>query len=520
MAVVESVSAELPQGSAPVSLHSPSPIRHATTQLGGPAITITQEDLERSICRDSFYCFLKRFWSVVVPEDPVWNWHMEVLCDELQRLAERVFLGLPKEYDLVVNVPPGSTKSTICSIMYPAWVWTRMPTARLICGSYSYALALELSRRSRDVVQCERYQRLFGTDLGLREDQNTKGYFVNQQAGYRFSTSTGGSVTGFHGHFLVVDDPLNPEEAVSDLELKRANDWIGRTLSTRKVDKALTPTILIMQRLHENDPSALMMKEWAGVQMRHINLPAEIDATNQADVQPQGLRHLYTPDPDQAGSCLLDAVRMPRAVLQEFQTKLLDYGYAGQFLQRPVPLEGGMFKTERLAVDQPPSSWVQRVRFWDKAGTMGGGAYTVGLLMGEDREHRFWILDVIRVQLDSGEREKLIKLTAQMDGLDIVVGVEQEPGSGGKESAENTVRNLRGWVVEVAAPTGAKEVRAKPFSTQVNMGNVRLVGAPWNRAYVNELAMFPRSKFKDQVDASSGAFTVLTYPSGRAGVIK
>jgi len=480
--------------------------------------TITKDDLERSICTDSFFHFLQRFWSIIVPEEPVWNWHIHYLCNEMQKLAERVFKNLPKDYDLVINVPPGSTKSTICSIMFPAWVWTRMSTARIICGSYSYQLSMELSRRSRDVVESDKYQRLFG-DVELRRDQNTKGHWANKDGGGRYSTSTGGTVTGFHGHFLIIDDPLNPEEAVSEVELKKANAWIGRTLSTRKVDKALTPTILIMQRLHEEDPSGDMIRMSKEVdvitgdpklKIRHICLPAEIGEGNTKDVHPRYLRRYYTDG-------LLDPVRMSRKVLEEAQTKLLEYGYAGQFLQRPVPLAGGMFKIERIRIDVPPSSWYQRVRFWDKAGTEAGGAYTVGLLMGLDMEDRLWILDILRGQWDSGSREKLIKQTAQMDTVDVVVGLEQEPGSGGKESAENSVRSLLGFVVDIDIPRGDKVRRAGPFSTQVNSNNVYLAQADWNKAYINELALFPNGRFKDQVDASSGACSLLTAPRGRIG---
>jgi len=276
-----------------------------------------------------------------------------------------------------------------------------------------------------------------------------------------------------------------------------------------------------MQRLHEDDCTADMLKQ-KRVKVRHINLPAEIDEKSEKTVRPRSLRRKYKDDPDKKGVKLLDPKRLSRPVLEEAMDNLLEYGYSGQFMQSPVPLEGGMFKVERIRIDTPPTSkrdWLQRVRFWDKAGTEGGGAYTVGVLMGEDREHRFWILDVVRVQMDTGEREKLVKQVAQMDTVKIKVGVEQEPGSGGKESAQNTVKNLRGFDVEVLRPSGDKVTRAMPFSAQVNIHNVYMVPAEWNTAYINELKLFPNSKYKDQVDASSGAFTLLTFSEkGRIGV--
>lgn len=475
----------------------------------------SMERLAASICRESFFEFVKEFWDIVIPEEPIWNWHIKFICDEMQAVAERVFRGEEKEYDLVINVPPGSTKSTICSIMFPAWTWTRMPIARSICGSYSHLLSLNLSRASRDVVQSDRYRAYFH-DLELREDQNTKGHFVNNKGGYRYSTSVGGTVMGFHGHFIIIDDPLDPQEALSEADLETANNWMTKTLPTRKVDKKVSVTVLIMQRLHTEDPTGIMLKqakERKGVNVRHLCLPSDISEKNAKDVRPRTMRRYYTEDG------LLDPVRMPWSSLNEARSKLLDYGYAGQFHQRPTPLEGGMFKVDRIITKVPCKPWIAKCRFWDKAGTEGGGAYTVGLLMGLDADNLVWILDVIRVQWDTGEREELIKLTADQDGPDVMIGVEQEPGSGGKESAQRTASNLIGYVVEIVHPTGDKKVRAMPFSSQVNSGRVFMAPGPWNDDYKEELKLFDKGPFKDQVDASSGAFTVLTAPGPKVGAI-
>ncbi len=472
-----------------------------------------------SIVRESFYEFVREFWSVVIPERAIWNWHIEYLCDELQYVAERVFQWLPKEYDLIINISPGSTKSTICSIMFPAWVWTRMPSARVIGGSYSHALQMDLSRKGRDVVKSDKYLRAF-PHLRLREDQDTKSYFMNTQGGSRYAVSVGGSVAGMHGHFLMVDDPLDPEKAVSEAELKTANRWMAETLPTRKVDKAIVPTILIMQRLHQDDCTANMIEQIETAQrmdggplkLKHICLPAEL--TDK--VKPRHLANLYKDG-------LMDPVRLSWEVLHENQAKG-EYGYAGQFLQWPIPRGGGTFKTHRIKiVGVPPIKIKQRVRFWDKAATAGGkGAYTVGTLMSRSREDGYYVEDVIRVRLDSSEREALIKRTAIIDGYGVLIGVEQEPGSGGKESAETTVKSLAGWRVRIDKPSGSassKELRADPYSVQVNNGNVSMVKADWNVEYLNELGFFPYSKYKDQVDSSSGAFNQLTQRVRRAGAL-
>src|SRR5438445_755620 len=110
--------------------------------------SFTETELVASICKSSLYEFVQEFWGISSSETPVWNWHIEYLCDELQKMCERIFLGLPREYDLVANVAPGTSKSTVLSIMLPAWAWTRMPSFKFIGASYAYSLAMELSRKT------------------------------------------------------------------------------------------------------------------------------------------------------------------------------------------------------------------------------------------------------------------------------------------------------------------------------------------------------------------------------------
>jgi predicted phage terminase large subunit-like protein len=471
-------------------------------------------DVTGSICRDSFFEFVKEFWSVISQEEPVWNWHIKYLCDLFQSAAERVFKGLPKEKDIIVNISPGTTKSTIASVMFPAWVWSRMPQAKTICASHTHELVLDLSRKCRDIVTCEKYQKCFKT-ITLRDDQNTKGYFANTEGGMRFCCTIGGKTPmGMHAHFLIVDDPIDPQKVVSEAEIKVANNFMNEVLPTRKINKAVTPTFLIMQRLHQNDPSGnRLAKPNAKQAVLHVCLPAQL-ADN---VNPPELKANYV-------GGLMDPTRLSAKVLTDAEAELGQFAFSGQFRQDPVPLGGGMFKTTRLRFEPLPSDLKFRkvVRYWDKAGTAGGGAYTVGAKMGEDIRGRFWVLHVVRGQWSSEEREDVIHNTAKMDGRGVVVAVEQEPGSGGKESAENTARRLAGFRVKidpVGQSDGNKALRADPFSVQVNCGNVILVIADWNTAYVDEMKFFPASTYKDQMDASSGAFNQLTGKRLKVGAL-
>ncbi len=488
-------------------------------------IDCTEDELTASICQDSFFEFLKEFWNVVSEDTPHWNWHIPLMCDEAQVLAERVMKGLPKLHDEVVNIPPGTTKSIVWSVMYCPWVWTRMPKARFICLSYSHPLALNLSRLSRQIVKSEKYQRLF-PHVELSDDQDTKGFFTNKRGGYRYSSSVGGTVTGYHGHFIVVDDPLDPNQAASELDLQAVNRWMKDTLPTRKTDKAVTPTALIMQRLGEDDPSAQMLeknKKREG-RVRHVCLPSELTE----DVQPPSLAANYVDG-------LLDPVRLSRDVLNDYMEDG-EFMYSAQFLQRPKPPGGSMFKVNRIkeATVPPWKEFIRLVRFWDKAGTAwlkgkkNHSAFTVGTLMGmklDDVGHKtFWVLDVIRGRWDSGDRERTIRETAEMDGFGVIIGIEEEPGSGGKQSAEESVANLAGFrvrTVKVSKAEGDKEQRADAFSVQVNHGRVYVpTDADWLEPWLSELEYFPNSKYKDQVDSASCAFTMLRGKVKRVGGMK
>jgi len=468
--------------------------------------------IEAELCKRSFFHFVKTFWEEVSNDEFKPNWHIELLCQELTEIAKRVAENKPKKHDLIVNIPPGTTKTITCSIMFPVWCWIKWFWMRFITASYSGALSLESAEYSRDLVKSEKFKQIF-PNLSIKQDKDTKSNFrIQKQLNYghtpklggnRYSTSVGGTLTGFHGHILIVDDPLDPNRAFSEVELNNANRWMEQTLSTRKVDKAVSPTILIMQRLHQNDPSGHMLAK-KKANTRHVSLPGEI-RNYKKEVQPKELIKNYKND-------LLDPNRMSWEVLKDMEADLGQYGYAGQVGQRPTPPGGGMFKVDHFqTIEKLPSpvNFVNTVRYWDKAGTQDGGAYTVGCKMAKLVNGKYVIIDIKRGQWASEERERIIRETTEADGKSVIVYLEQEGGSGGKESVDASIRNLSGYSAYADHPTGDKVFRADPYSVQVNNGNVLLLRADWNHAYVEEHRHFPFSTYKDQVDASSGAFNHL-----------
>jgi len=176
-----------------------------------------------------------------------------------------------------------------------------------------------------------------------------------------------------------------------------------------------------------------------------------------------------------------------------------------------IQAAGQMFSGENFIIIKAlnKDDIVSSIRYWDKAGTEGGGAFTAGVLMHHLSDKTFVISDVVAGQWSASRREKIIKQVAQMDGSNTDIWIEQEPGSGGKESAENTVRNLAGFNIHVDKVSEAKEKRAEPYSIQVEAGNVKVLKGDWNSSFLQEHTYFPAGKYKDQVDAAGGAFNKL-----------
>lgn len=476
-------------------------------------------------CKRSFFNFVIEFWDVIVNDQPIFNWHIPYICAEMTKMVIRVSKMQERLYDLVINVPPGSTKSLLTTVFFPAWCWTNWPHLRFIKTSYSSVLSLEHAEMCRDVVRSEKYQRLYSY-IRIKRDKDKKSNFKIQfkdpdtkiwrLGGNLFSTSVEGTLTGFHGHFLLTDDPIDPFKAYSKSQLQNVNRWLDQVLPTRKVEKSVVPHVLIMQRVDIDDPSnSLLELRSKGYKVKHICLPAT--ARKKVDkecVKPKKLLKYYK---KQKG--YLDPLRLNKRALGDLEISLGQYGYLSQVQQNPTLAEKGMFQVNKVNIVDLDAfninpKLIRTVRYWDKAGTQDGGKYTAGVKMASLTQGRYIILDVVRGRWRASKRENEIENISVDDGNKITQIVEQEPGSGGKESAENTIRRLKKLNLKCIKdrPTGDKIYRADPWSVVWNRGNVYLVKADWNTEYTDEHKRFPGGTrtLKDQVDASSGAYGILT----------
>jgi predicted phage terminase large subunit-like protein len=460
---------------------------------------------KRELYRRDFRAYIPAAWPSVVPDPFQGNWHIDAMAEHFQAVAEGHINRL------VINVPPGSSKSTVANVLFPSWLWGPFgdPKHKFIGAAHEQGLAIRDNRLMRELILSPWYQDLW--PIALQGDQNEKLYFENQHRGFRQACAVA-SMTGRRGHTVVWDDPLSPEKAHYETTRETAIRVLRETLPLRLNDPKTSAIIIIMQRLHQNDPTGFVIEQEFGYE--HLMIPMEFEPE----------RKCYTSigweDPRAEPGELMFPDRFPREVVERDKKVLGEYGYAGQMQQRPAPRGGGMFPVDRFQIIEhaPAASQVKKtVRYWDKAGTAGGGARTAGVKMSLLKDGRYFVEDVRVGQWGALDRERRIKQTAEIDGKLVKVYIEQEPGSGGKESAEATIRNLAGWSVKADKVTGNKELRADPYASQVQGENVLLLRAPWNQEFLDEHEVFPNGTYMDQVDAASGAFAFLAPSKKKAG---
>ena len=450
---------------------------------------------DRQLAESSLHEFIVQAWPVVEPDkDYIDGKHIHGMCLHAEALTD----GRIK--NLLINLPPGHFKSLLWAVFWPAWVWTTRPATRFFFASYGQELSIRDSVKCRQLIDSQWYQDNWGDRFRISGDQNQKIKFENDKRGWRIASSVGGRGTGEHPDFIVIDDPHNAKEAMSEVERQSAIEWWSGTMSTRGFIRG-SRRVVIMQRLHEADLSGYLLGAGG---FEHICLPAEWEPDR---MKPTSIGWMDW-------RTKKDELLWPEAVTHEalnaLKEELTPLRAAGQLQQRPAPAEGGMFKRDKLQIiPAAPADFEAIVRYWDKAGTEGDGDYTAGCLMGR-KDRKYYILDVVRGQWGSGNRNAVIGQTATLDNKDfgpsVVTWVEQEPGSGGKESAEFTVQQLAGFRVKTERVTGEKETRARPLADQCEAGNVFLVSAEWNRTFIDELIVFPNGRHDDQCDAAAGAF--------------
>jgi len=297
--------------------------------------------LDKADCEDSFVDFIKLAWHVVEPgQDYVHNWHIDMIAAHLTAITDEMMIDDEKYYNrLLINVPPGAMKSLLTNVFWPAWEWgpRNMPHLRYVCASHGQELAIRDSTKMRRLIQSEWYQSLWGDRVTLTGDQNAKTKFENTATGFRQAVAAGG-ITGARGDRVIIDDPHTVESAASDQMRSTTIDWFLQAVPTRLNNPDKSAIVVIMQRLHEEDVSGVILDKGLGYD--HIMLPMEYEPLRAAPTM------LGWEDQRETLGELLFPERFPEHVVERDKRAMGPYAVSGQFQQIPTPADGGIIKRD------------------------------------------------------------------------------------------------------------------------------------------------------------------------------
>ncbi len=457
-------------------------------------------ELELEAYRRSLIHFVRDAWHVVEPAQRyVHGWHLDAVAQHLQAITDGHLTRL------LINIPPGTMKSLLTAVFWPAWEWgpRNRPSTRVLATSHNDRLATRDNLKCRRLVSSKWYQDRWGDRVQMVADQNAKTKFENTATGFREAMPFT-SLTGSRGDRVIIDDPHSVDGAKSDAERSSVIDTFTESVPTRLNNPKSSAIVVVMQRLHEHDISGIILERGLGYE--HLMLPMEFER-DRACRTSIGFRDKRAHEGE-----LLFPDRFPRDVVERDKLVMGSYVTAGQFQQRPAPREGGLFKRDWFEVVDAVPATSRRVRRWDFAATEQSGNsdpdWTVGLRMSESRGV-YYIEDVRRDRKSPAGVEAMVTNTASQDGKQVKIRIPQDPGAAGKSTAAHMVKLLPGYDIRAEIETGSKEVRATPLSAQAEAGNVKLVRGAWNEAFIDEVTVFPNGAHDDQVDAASGAFASL-----------
>jgi predicted phage terminase large subunit-like protein len=489
-------------------------VKAAHTDLVEAAIEAELVRRDTETLPQDFYAFVRAAWDEVEQYQFKDGMHVRAISAHLQAAAER------RIKTLCINIPPRLGKSTLCSVLFPAWILARSPKETLLFASYSQTLANRDSVKTRALVESEWYQSRF-PHVKIRDDSNLKTAFITTEGGGRQCTSVGGTVTGLGGSFLLLDDPLNASDGESAVVRETANQWFQESWANRVAgDPNQAVRIVIMQRLHARDVSALCKD--AGWDM--LILPMEYEGKSD----PTALGWL---DPRNEFGSLLWPEQWGREAVDRMKVTLGSYAYAGQYQQRPVPRGGGIIKKhwirywydpnvlanpEPVQVQLPDGEWVEATQepfhvkedtstlsSWD-CSFKGGikNDYVVGQIWHRNGG-KFYLLDQFRAKADFPDTVAAVRqMTNTWHCMPTLIE--------GKANGPAVISALQGelsGILEIN-PEGGKESRASSVAPLFEAGNVYLPHpqmAEWVQEAVQEITVFPRAPNDDIVDAMSQA---------------
>jgi len=437
--------------------------------------------------KSNFYEYFKFFWPLVSTEQLSLSPHIEFICNDVQKLGQSILNSeIPEHKWNLYNVPPGSSKSTIISILFPTWLIANDSGLYIINTSYSGDLSTGFVRKSLTVIKSETYQLLFDVKLG----KTTEGEYETTKNGGQYSTSTGGTVTGKHGNLTIIDDPESVEQSYSKAERDKVNRFITTTLPDRVRDKQKAPMLMIMQRLHEEDPTGNIISK--NLNTKHICLPAELGKNTTL-----GLEYLYTDG-------YLCPARIGPKVCMEKKKELGSFGYAGQYEQNPTPKGGGKIKREWFNViheKELPDNLK-----WD---LWIDGAYTkvttndpTGMILTAFHNNMLYVKHGHHDWLTMPAFLKFIKQYCSLNGMSNNSMIHIEPKASGHSMKQMVIdtTDLNCTLIKTKLVNEGKVARLEVASPKAESGRVTVVKGNWNEEFYHQLEGFPAVKHDEYVD--------------------
>lgn len=463
-----------------------------------PQATIPSlEAIRKERAERSFYEFVKQAWHVVEPATEfVDGEHIRLICETLQRTGPGGIQAL------VINIPPRCMKSLLTCVFFPAWKWIIAPGTRFLYSSYSLQLATRDSIKCRRLIESPWYQERWRDRYKLATDQNSKSRYENTKGGHRVICSPDSSTTGEGGDYIIVDDPVNVTDALSDSEREKVVEWWDTSMSTRVNDPATATRIIIGQRVHVEDLSGHCLQTG---NYFHLCLPAEYEVKDYND-QPKLISDFRTIEGQ-----LLWPERLSQEFLDGQKAALGSYSYAGQYQQRPTPPGGVIIHTDWLRYyEHLPEKLDTLIQSWDLTFTNSKTSdFVVGQVWGRAGAN-FYLIDQVRGRFDFPETIKQIKaLSVRYPQATIKLIEKAANGFAAIATLQNEVPGL------IAVPaTKSKEARLIAVAPLFESGNVYLPqGTAFLDAYTQELTAFPSAPHDDQVDATTQALQRLSTSS-------
>lgn len=482
----------------------------------------------------SFHEFIKQAWPAIEAELFVDSWHIRAIAEHLEACYRR---DIKK---LLINIPPRTSKSTIVSVMFPAWVWLHKPEEKFLYSSYTGSLSIEHSLKCRRLIESNWYQERFGNLYQLSKDQKAKGFFDNNKKGSRIATSVGASATGKGGNFLIVDDGNNVQDGESEIKRNTAIEWLNSVWSTRLNNPKNDVQIIIQQRLHEDDMTGHVIDKDINNEWVKLILPMEYEESRKAKtiILPSTNGKIWQ-DPREEEGELLCEQRFSLKVIKKYKYDLGSYGYAGQYQQRPAPEEGGIIQKSWFKWwkhNEPPEIQFI-VQSWDTALTANEmSAYSACTTWGVFLDHNYIehliLLGMWRGRVEYPELREMAKRLF-FDYRDN--GKERNPKFKGRQPDLCLVEAKASGdpLIQDLASGGIKATPFNPTKYGDKIQRVRLItpiiegGRVWLRAmppkydkltsdaddFLEEVATFPNSSSRDLVDTMTQ--TLLKLKEGK-----